>query len=36
MGYAQFINPGKADAQVIPQVATLQPFTVTLQYTKSL
>jgi iron complex outermembrane recepter protein len=36
VGYAQFINPGKPDAQVIPQVATLQPFTVTLQYTKAL
>jgi iron complex outermembrane recepter protein len=31
VGYAQYSAAG----QVIPQVATLQPFTVTLQYTKS-
>lgn len=31
VGYAQYSAVG----QVIPQVATLQPFTVTLQYTKS-
>jgi outer membrane receptor protein involved in Fe transport len=32
IGYAQFNQTG----EVIPQVATLQPLTVTLQYTKSL
>jgi outer membrane receptor protein involved in Fe transport len=32
IGYAQFDQTGR----VIPQVATLQPLTVTLQYTKSL
>jgi iron complex outermembrane recepter protein len=32
IGYAQYDQTGR----VIPQVATLQPFTVTVQYTKSL